>query len=385
MKPKIKVRFLILHYLPIYSGAAGSLHKLINSLNKDRFEVEIVTTHIRGYKRKDTLGKVKIRRLGHGFFGKDGLLNSYGKLCFFFSLFFFSLFSKKYDILHLIGSGKLALPALFFSEIYNKKRVNKITRVGDDDPESMEKTLLGRIVNKLLSKNTSHLIISPQILEICEKQKTWNPNSFHLIPNPVEIFHKNWNDIQLLRNKYDIDKKVRFLFAGVLAKHKGLDLLLSLWEDNNFDAELIICGVEMPSAGSNELIERIKNCENVKWLGRLNKEELKLQYLKCNAFLFPSLVEGLPNVVLEAMSLGILCITNLIEGVTDYLLEENRGITIQNNSIDIWKTEIEKVINFDKNQQEMPVNAFKWVCDNADATKVAIRIQGLYQNSAKNK
>jgi len=379
---KITVRFYIWHYIPIYSGAVNALEKLINNLNRDKYEIEVLTTHIKGHKRVEYINGIKIIRVGYGVFGSDGILNFKGKFLFMLGSFYYNLINRKYDIIHFIGAGKISLPVIFLAKTQGKQMINKITRVGDDDPETMGKTRLGKLVNRALSTNTSHLIISPQILEICKRQKNWNIESFYLIPNPVEMIYRKWLDLKLRRDNYKNANKTRFLFAGVLAKHKGLDVLLTLWEEYNFNAELIICGVEMPSGGSDELIKRINKCENVTWLGRLNKEDLREQYLSCDAFLFPSLVEGLPNVVLEAMSLGILCIANLIVGVTDYLLNEERGIVIDNNSIDSWKMEIEKVIEKDECQQRMTKNAFDWVLENADAMKVAREIEDLYQRIA---
>ena len=87
----------------------------------------------------------------------------------------------------------------------------------------------------------------------------------------------------------------------------------------------------------NKLLLENKN-KSIQILGELDTDEVRNMYLESDYFIFPSNREGLPNVILESMSLGIPIIANNIKGVTDFLLGENmeRGILIQENDFNSW-------------------------------------------------
>lgn len=383
----ITVRYFILTYKPLYSGAANSLEKLINKINPDKFNIEIVTTHIKGQKRFEIINNVKIFRIGYGLFGYDGLLNFWGKFFFLLHSSLFSLTRFNYNILHVISSSKLSLPTLLLAQLQKKNIVNKITRVGEDDPLTLIKSFWGKIIVKILSKNTVHIIISKQILNICNEFNLWNTKSLKFLPNPVDIDYYSWEE---LSNNTPFNKNtIDFLYVGVLAKHKGIDVLINLWNEYNINANLLICGVPLYPNDSNVIIKSINSNPRIKWLGRLDKKELKNQYLACDAFLFPSLVEGLPNALLEAMSYGKICIANLIVGVTDYLLENNRGIIITQNDKSIWKIEIEKLIASSEYRETQRLtlgyNAYAWVTQNAESGLIAKKIEAIYDDLESNK
>jgi len=202
---------------------------------------------------------------------------------------------------------------------------------------------------------------------------------------------KKWNELNKIRNKIkteDEKKQPKFLFAGVIARHKGIHILVDLWNKYDFKGQLIICGVDLPSGGSAEIIENINKNDNIIWKGRLNKEELEKEYLSSTAFLFPSFVEGLPNVMLESMSLGLPCIANKIKGVTDFLLENNRGVLVDDNDNNVWKTIIEELIFFnditEKRNKEISLNAHNWVSTNADSKIICAKIENIYLDFWKN-
>lgn len=74
-----------------------------------------------------------------------------------------------------------------------------------------------------------------------------------------------------------------------------------------------------------ELIERyrIENC--VKFTGILDEKQMCDRYLRSNVFVCPSSIENSPNSLGEAMILGVPCISSYVGGVGDMLKDKEEG------------------------------------------------------------
>ncbi len=64
-----------------------------------------------------------------------------------------------------------------------------------------------------------------------------------------------------------------------------------------------------------ELLKEYALQDKIVFLGRMNAEEMKAQYLKCSMFVCPSVIENSPNSLGEAMLLGVPCVTAMCGGV----------------------------------------------------------------------
>jgi len=67
------------------------------------------------------------------------------------------------------------------------------------------------------------------------------------------------------------------------------------------------------------LAKRMKVDKQVLFPGWLEKEELWKIYLASDLFVLPSLSEGMPNAMLEALGSGLSCIGSNVAGVKDIL------------------------------------------------------------------
>ena len=83
--------------------------------------------------------------------------------------------------------------------------------------------------------------------------------------------------------------------------------------------------------------------------GYKNKEEIEKYILESSLFLMASVSEGLPMVLLEAMSYGIPCIAYHTDSGTDDIIKDNKnGYIINNRNEKEYVNKIEKVIKDDK-------------------------------------
>lgn len=90
---------------------------------------------------------------------------------------------------------------------------------------------------------------------------------------------------------------LRLLFVGRFVEKKGLAALRALAASRP-DYELIL-------VGNGPLDPTIWNLKNVRLLGRRSREELARLYRACDALVLPSVGEGFPLVVQEALASGL--------------------------------------------------------------------------------
>ena len=175
--------------------------------------------------------------------------------------------------------------------------------------------------NELIIKNQDYIA------------KVFTINKFHQdvlryygLKKPQEIFYN-----YVGKETYEIKRKKfknRIAFIGRFTKEKNLSLLISCFRLLK-DIELVVIG------GKNENNEENKN---IIWKGVLQKDEIICELRGCDYLIVPSLTEGLPFVILEAMNIGIPCIYSHIIGSDELIGEEGeRGFTFELNGYEDCK------------------------------------------------
>jgi glycosyltransferase involved in cell wall biosynthesis len=142
----------------------------------------------------------------------------------------------------------------------------------------------------------------------------------HGLRRQMGIFYNTIDEEKISVSKREAFKK-RICFIGRFSKEKNLELLLKCFNLIN-NIELVIIG--------SEIINDYKKNKNIIWRGLLNKEEIIKELYDCDYLIVPSISEGLPFVILEAMNIGIPCIYSNIMGANE-LIKTNgeRGFTFE--------------------------------------------------------
>jgi glycosyltransferase involved in cell wall biosynthesis len=114
--------------------------------------------------------------------------------------------------------------------------------------------------------------------------------------------------------------------AGILNRGKNIEILIeSLSKIEMKNVYLFIVGDGSTEADLSYkdslqgLAKKLGVDKNVILTGWLEKEELGKVYIASDLFVLPSLSEGMPNVLLEALGSGLPCIGSNIAGIKDIL------------------------------------------------------------------
>jgi glycosyltransferase involved in cell wall biosynthesis len=151
-----------------------------------------------------------------------------------------------------------------------------------------------------------------------------------LLNNILSIPSPHLQDIPRTRAKYGIPEDAKVLVtAGVLNQGKNIEVLInSLPRIEMKNLHLLVVGdgsTEADFQYRDFLKARAKELkveERVIFTGWVEKEELWKIYLASDLFVMPSINEGMPNAMLEALGIDLPCIGSRISGVKDILQHE---------------------------------------------------------------
>ncbi len=154
-------------------------------------------------------------------------------------------------------------------------------------------------------------------------------------------------------NNKDNSYPVVILSVGRLVEKKGYDILLNslslLPKELNWKLEHI---------GSGPLNNRLKKLSNklglnkkINWNGTLTQDEILKFYKQSDIFILASKVtlsgdrDGMPNVLMEAQSQGLACISTSLPSIKELIINNISGILVESESVNELKEAIIELIN----------------------------------------
>ncbi len=138
--------------------------------------------------------------------------------------------------------------------------------------------------------------------------------------------------------------KIKLFFISRFASNKGIDLLLEVADELNNEG---YTGIEYKLAGRGPLFEPLKKkhkADNIHFLGYVTDNQLSELYTESDIFVLPTLFEGMPTVVLEAMAHKLPIIVSNV-GATAEQVDPDNGYLITRNNKEELKTAIKNFLN----------------------------------------
>jgi glycosyltransferase involved in cell wall biosynthesis len=175
----------------------------------------------------------------------------------------------------------------------------------------------------------------------------------HVIPNGYSDMFKptsKRNTRSIL--KLPSNKKI-LLSVGNLVKIKGytylLDAMYKLCKIRK-DVILIVIGSGYLKNDLEKKVKLLGLTHNVNFIGPKKHEEIPLWMNSCDLFILPSLAEGFPTVIPEALACGKPVIASSVGGIPE-IINSSVGLLIQPKNIDLLSDAIvqgiDKVWNYD--------------------------------------
>ena len=219
---------------------------------------------------------------------------------------------------------------------------------------------LTQSLTKSIWNNSSFIVAnSSSLKELCEKFMPSLSLKHHSITNGVdtEVFYPS-----SLHNTPE-NNIVKLLFVSRLSSQKGVETLIKacgiLLQRKVSNFKLTIVGDGPLKDRMFSLINEYKLKDKIDFLGWVRLEELPDIYRDSNVFILPSVMEGMPSVVLQAMACGLPIIASKVKGFEEVLEENVNGLLAEYNDEIAFANAIEQLIKSPDLLNKMSENSFE--------------------------
>jgi len=371
-------------YLPEVNGAILQCSQLIKKLsNTVDFRVMAGSTQpAASIERTET--EIMVARMGCGNAGI--LCRATYSIAF---LLMFLIASRECQIIHIHGFSIRNAIIILIAKLMRKKVILKMTSFGQDDTETVKNR--SRLLWEAYKLVDAYVSIGPAFsrsltLSGIDKKKC------HLIPNSVDLkkFHP-----ALIPNRIQIKKQLGFgenetvvLFVGHMSSDKRPELAYEAWRaliEKGHKCLLVVIGrtshgYEVDADISKRIISDAENRgirDNLFFVDFTDRISLYMQ--AADILLHPSVREGSPNVVLEAMASGMPCVVTQLPGVTDALIVNGKsGFLIEMDDLNSFGRAIEFLVNNPATRIRVGKNARRVVGRRHEISFVAAATNKLY-------
>ena len=148
----------------------------------------------------------------------------------------------------------------------------------------------------------------------------------------------------------DLHEPLRILTVGRLTWKKGYEYALealSLLKEKQINFEYHIVGEGNYREAIIYCTHQLRLAEHIKLKGLLSPEDVKKEMEWADIYIQPSIQEGFCNSVLEAQSMGLLCIVTNAEGLTENVIDWETGWVVKKRSARNLFNKIMDIITFD--------------------------------------
>jgi len=303
---------------PHLGGAEQQALMLAEQLIKRGMRVAVLTRSFRGLPSFEVIRGVPVnRRIRTLPWGKCfGLSYMVSVLWFLFRN------RNSYDIIHCHLLGFHSAVAVLLKWLFGKKTISLVGATGPvSDFLQMKNIFLGNFFLRLIAR-------SDRLVILCSKSREealaegFSPAQLVYIPNGV--------DTACFKPGPDIGKRGNTItFIGRLDYLKGVDILLQAFSrliNAGIPARLDILG-EGPERNKLEMMsQQLGINDAVTFRGEVHGVAPYLQ--QATMLVLPSLSEGMPNVVLEAMACGLPVIATRVGGIVDIIADGENGLLV---------------------------------------------------------
>jgi glycosyltransferase involved in cell wall biosynthesis len=314
-------------YAPELSGASRQCRQLMRTLgDRVRFSV-LTTTTDRTLRNDEVVDGIRVRRV---FVGDGRVSRARAGLALATALV---TAARKSRVVHFHGVSRKSAPLARLAHALGKRVVLKLTSVGEDDPLSAR----ARRYRPLYAAADVVVGPSPEMADRYHRAGL-APDRFRLIPNGVDLDRFRPADNRTrraARRALDLPDEPVVLFVGYFSTEKRPDLLFRAWahaREQGMTSTLVMVGATRgrhPEIDPEMIMRLRADAERrglAKHLAFIERTDaIEAVYRAADVFALPSVREGLPNALLEAMACGLPCVATRLPGVTDAIIED--GVT----------------------------------------------------------
>jgi len=224
------------------------------------------------------------------------------------------------------------------------------------------------------------IAVSKGVRDFLTRWEAIPPDRIELVPNAVdeEIFRPCTEEKrQAARSQLSIPMDT-FVAGGIgrLAREKHFILLPEL-AARHPDIYFIVAGSGPEHARIEGRASELGVDARVRLLGTIL--DRACFYNAIDAFVLPSIYEGLPMAVLEAMSSGVPVLSSRLEGISAVLMEEKEGLLARPGDIEDFSKQLRRLKESPELRRQLTTAARAKTLDQFSASVTAGKIENIYR------
>lgn len=231
-----------------------------------------------------------------------------------------------FDLIHAHFTWPSGYIGVRLKEKYGKPIITTIHENGDWFDKEVE--MNHRLINTAWVKADALIRVSKKDVAVLlryNKQVYAIPNGFSRAFHPI--------DTSVARARLGLPKDARIIFTlGNLIKRKGFNYLIDAMEQVYSQRDDVLCFIGGEGAERGRLqgqIELFGLGDKVKLLGPVPSDVLPFWMNACDLFVLPSLNEGNPTVMFEALGCGKPFVGTKVGGVPEVITSDEYGLLVE--------------------------------------------------------
>jgi L-malate glycosyltransferase len=178
-----------------------------------------------------------------------------------------------------------------------------------------------------------------------------NKDKIHAIPTPADLSKfLTFDQTRVYELKQQYPNK-NILFVGRLETVKNLDWFLNIFKEirkQYKDVRFLIAGQGDEKISLSLKVKELKLEKSVKFLGKVNYDDLTNYYQLADICVLPSLSESFGRVLVEAGASGTPCVASSTTGAKDVIQDEETGFLVPINN---QKQTVDKIVGLLKDKK----------------------------------
>ena len=280
----------------------------------------------------------------------------------------------RYDVIHYHAEGPCAM--LWIPKLFRRKIV--VTVHGLDWQRAKWGNLASYVIKfgeKMAAKYADEVIV------LSENVRQYFADTYHrtvtYIPNGIT--RPAQRDVQMIREKYGLEKDGYFLSLGRIVPEKGVHYLIEAFAGLDTDKKLVIAGGNSQAVWYMEQIHRMAaQDKRVIMTDFVQGQILEELYSNAYGFVLPSDVEGMALTLLEAMSYGDCCLVSDICENTEVV--EDKALVFHKGDVKDLRDKLEYMLNNPETVREYGRQSADFICGKYNWDQVVEETLAVYRN-----
>ncbi len=180
---------------------------------------------------------------------------------------------------------------------------------------------------------------------------------------------------------YDKNEKQNFIInVSTMVKGKGQEVLIKIFSliKDIYPWKLLLVGDGPERSNLEKLSFELELQDSIIFAGK--QENIELYLSQSKIFAFTSISEGYPNALLEAMGMGLACISFDCNGPSDLINSNENGILVKINDYDEYSIKLKMLMDNDELRMRLGKKALD-VIESNDARKITDNLVNFIKTS----